>query len=112
MLVIPPNVEKMDGVKTIFVLLLTDEWERLAQFQYWMEMWLRKNLGNGIIRLSLEPGVVENGLGGINAGLGVLLQGVSCTMLVAEVGSPPKTFHFIFNILLSGLGINILKGKK
>ncbi|KAJ5512090.1 hypothetical protein N7463_001642 [Penicillium fimorum] len=83
--VIPADAEVVNGVETIFVLPSTDEGERLAQFQYWMGTWLRENLTNGVIRPSPDPRVVGKGLGSINAGLDVLLQGVSCTKLVVEV---------------------------
>lgn len=83
--IIPPDAEEVNGVETIFVLPSTDEEERLAQFRYWMGTWLRKNLANGTIRPSPELRVVGKGLGVINAGLDVLLRGVSCTKLVVEV---------------------------
>lgn len=83
--IIPPDVEEVNGVETIFVMPSMDERERLAQFEYWMGTWLRKNLANGTIRPSPEPRVVGEGVGAINAGLDVLLRGVSCTKLVVKV---------------------------
>lgn len=50
-----------------------------------MGTWLRENLAKGFVRPSPEPTVVGKGLGAINAGLDMLLQGVSCTKLVVEV---------------------------
>ncbi|KAJ5365945.1 GroES-like protein [Penicillium concentricum] len=83
--VIPADAEEVNGVETLFVLPSMDEGQRLAQFQCWMGTWLRENLANGTIRPSPEPRVVGKGLGAINAGLDVLLRGVSCTKLVVEV---------------------------
>lgn len=50
-----------------------------------MGTWLRANLANRTIKPSPEPRVVGKGLGAINAGLDVLLQGVSCAKLVVEL---------------------------
>ncbi|RMJ26334.1 hypothetical protein PHISP_02820 [Aspergillus sp. HF37] len=83
--VIPPDAEEVDGVEINFVMPSTDEGERLAQFGYWMGSWLRENLARETIRPSPEPRVVGRGLGAVNAGLDVLLRGVSCTKLVVEV---------------------------
>ncbi|CAI7572316.1 unnamed protein product [Penicillium crustosum] len=83
--IIPPDAEEVNGVETIFLMPSMDEGERLAHFRYWMGMWLRENLANGAIRPSPELRIVGKGLGAINAGLDVLLQGVSCTKLVVEV---------------------------
>ncbi|KAK7431631.1 hypothetical protein QQZ08_001849 [Neonectria magnoliae] len=83
--IIPPDAEEVNGVETIFLIPSIDEGERLAQFRYWMGTWLRENLAKGTIRPSPEPTVVGRGLGAINAGLDVLLRGVSCTKLVVEV---------------------------
>ncbi|KAJ5900739.1 uncharacterized protein N7473_004809 [Penicillium subrubescens] len=83
--IIPPDVEDVDGVETIFVMPSWEEGERLAQFQYWLGTWGRENLTNGTIRPSPEPRVVGKGLGAINGGLDVLFQGVSCAKLVVEV---------------------------
>ncbi|PLB51065.1 GroES-like protein [Aspergillus steynii IBT 23096] len=82
--IVPPDAEEADGVETIFVMPSTDEGERLARFRYWMGT-ARENLANGSIRPSPEPRVVGKGLEAINAGLDVLLRGVSCTKLVVEV---------------------------
>lgn len=83
--VIPPDMEEVDGVETIFVMPSVNEGERLAQFRYWMGTWLREKLANGIVRPSPELRVVGKGLGAINTGLDVLLRGVNCTKLVVEV---------------------------
>lgn len=83
--VIPPDTEEVDGVETIFVMPSMDEEERLAEFQYWMGTWLRAKLANRTIKPTPEPRVVGKGLGAINAGLDVLLQGVSCAKLVVEL---------------------------
>jgi NADPH:quinone reductase-like Zn-dependent oxidoreductase len=83
--VIPPDAEEVSGVETIFVLPSTDEGERLTQFRYWMGTWLRESLVKGTVRPSPEPRVVGKGLGAINAGLDILLRGVSCTKLIVEV---------------------------
>lgn len=48
-------------------------------------MWLRDSLAAGLITPSLGPRGVGKGLGTINAGLEILLEGVSCTKLVVEV---------------------------
>ncbi|KAL4929753.1 zinc-binding alcohol dehydrogenase family protein [Aspergillus undulatus] len=82
---IPDTLEEVDGVKTTFLNPSTDEKERLAQFQYWMGNWGRRNLVKGAIRPSLEVRVVGRGLGATNAGLDLLRKGVSCTKLVVEV---------------------------
>ncbi|KAK7397777.1 hypothetical protein QQX98_012857 [Neonectria punicea] len=83
--IVPPDAEDVNGVETIFLMPSMDEGERLVQFRYWMGTWLRENLSKGTIRPSPEPTVVGRGLGAINAGLDVLLRGVSCTKLVVEV---------------------------
>lgn len=83
--IIPPDAEEVNGAETIFLMPSMDEGERLAHFRYWMGTWSRENLANGAIRPSPEPRIVGKGLGAINAGLDVLLQGVSCTKLVVEV---------------------------
>ncbi|KAH8691168.1 chaperonin 10-like protein [Talaromyces proteolyticus] len=83
--IIPPDADVVDGVQTIFVQPSTEEGERLEQFRYWMGTWLRENLAKGVIRPSPEPRVVGKGLDAINAGLDMLLRGVSCTKLVVEV---------------------------
>ncbi|KAK2592627.1 hypothetical protein QQS21_009692 [Conoideocrella luteorostrata] len=82
---VPSDAEDVDGVEAIFVLPSTNEDERLAQFRYWLGTWLRENLVNEAIRPSPEVRVVGKGLGAINAGLDLLLQGVSCTKLVVEI---------------------------
>ena len=84
--VVPPDVQQVEGLQTIFVMpSMDDEEKRLAQFQYWMGTWLRENLAKGAIRPSRAPQVVGRGLGGVNLGLDELLKGVSCTKLVVEV---------------------------
>lgn len=83
--VVPPDAEVVDGIETIFVLPSAVEGERLQQFQYWIGTWLRENLAKGTIRPSPEPKVVGKGLGAINAGLDMVLRGVSCTKLVVEL---------------------------
>lgn len=83
--VVPPDAEVVNGLETIFVLPSTVEGERLQQFQYWIGTWLRENLAKGTLRPSPEPKVVGKGLGAINAGLDMMLRGVSCTKLVVEV---------------------------
>lgn len=83
--IVPPDADLVDGVETIFLQPSTEEGERLEQFRYWMGTWLRENLAKGFVRPSPEPTVVGKGLGAINAGLDMLLQGVSCTKLVVEV---------------------------
>ncbi|CAI7591739.1 unnamed protein product [Penicillium viridicatum] len=83
--IIPPDAEEGNGVETIFLMPPTDEGDRLAHFGYWMGTWLRENLANGTIRPSPEPIIVGKGLGAINGGLDMLLQGVSCTKLVVEI---------------------------
>lgn len=83
--VIPLGIEKVDGVKLIFVQPSANKEERLAQFQYWMGTWLRETLISGAIRPSPKPRIVGRGLGAINAGLDLLLKGVSCTKLVIEI---------------------------
>jgi NADPH:quinone reductase-like Zn-dependent oxidoreductase len=82
---IPRDAQEINGIETKMVMPSMDEGERLAQFRYWMGTWLKQNLANGIIRPSPEPRVVGKGVGAINAGINVLLQGVSCTKLVVEV---------------------------
>lgn len=83
--IIPPDAEEVNWAETIFLMPSMDEGERLAHFRYWMWTWSRENLANGAIRPSPEPRIVGKGLGAINAGLDVLLRGVSCTKLVVEV---------------------------
>lgn len=80
-----PNADVVDGVETTFVQPSKEEEKRLEQFQYWMGSWLRENLAKGVIRPSPEPRIVGKGLGAINVGLDMLLEGVSCTKLVVEV---------------------------
>lgn len=83
---VPPDAQVVNGMETIFVLPSMVEEERLQQFRYWFGTWLRENLVKGTIRPSPEYKVVGKGLGAINAGLDMLLQGVSCTKLVVELG--------------------------
>ena len=83
--IVPPDADVVDGVEIIFLQPSMEEGERLEQFRYWMGTWLRENLAKGVVRPSPEPTVVGKGLGAINAGLDMLLQGVSCTKLVVEV---------------------------
>lgn len=83
--VLPADVDVVDGVETFFVMPSMDEGERLAHFQYWLGSWPAEKLVNGAIRPSPEPRVVGKGLAAVNAGLDVLLRGVSCAKLVVEV---------------------------
>ncbi len=83
--IVPPDADVVDGVETIFIQPSMEEGERMEQFRYWMGTWLKENLAQGTIRPSPEPRVVGKGLGAINAGLDMLLQGVSCMKLVVEV---------------------------
>lgn len=83
--IVPPDAAAVDGVETIFIRPSWDPQERLAQFQYWMGTYLRKNLAEGAIRPSPEPKVVGKGVGAINAGLDMLRKGVSCVKLVVEI---------------------------
>jgi NADPH:quinone reductase-like Zn-dependent oxidoreductase len=83
--IVPPDTDLVDGVEIIFLQPSAEEGERLEQFRYRMGTWLRENLAKGAVRPSPEPTVVGKGLGTINAGLDMLLQGVSCTKLVVEV---------------------------
>lgn len=84
--VVPADADVVDGVEIIFLQPSTEEGDRLEQFRYWMGTWLWENLAKGAIRPSPEPSVVGKGLGAINAGLDIILQGVSCRKLVVEVG--------------------------
>ncbi|CAM1503166.1 Fc.00g079420.m01.CDS01 [Cosmosporella sp. VM-42] len=83
--VVPPDADVVNGMETIFVMPSMVEGERLQQFQYWIGTWLRENLAKGTLRPSPEPKTVGKGLGAINSGLDILLQGVSCTKLVVEL---------------------------
>lgn len=83
--IVPLDADLVEGVEVIFLQPSTQEGERLEQFRYWMGTWLREKLAKGDIRPSPEPTVVGKGLGAINAGLDMFLQGVSCTKLVVEV---------------------------
>lgn len=83
--IIPPDADDVNWVETIFVMPSWEESERLDQFKYWLGTWGRENLANGTIKPSPEPRVVGKGLGAINAGLDMLLHGVSCAKLVVEV---------------------------
>jgi len=82
---VPTDADVIDGVEVIFLRPSADEGERLKQFHYWMGTWLRENLVKKVVKPSPEPTIVGKGLGAINAGLDMLLQGVSCTKLVVEV---------------------------
>ncbi|KAK8031278.1 hypothetical protein PG990_001012 [Apiospora arundinis] len=82
----PPDAEVVEGVEAIFLQPSTEEGERLEQFRCWMGTWLRECLVEGSVRPSPEPRVVGKGLGAINAGLDMVLQGVSCAKLVVEIG--------------------------
>jgi hypothetical protein len=82
---LPTDAEVVEGVRSVFVFPSTVEEERLGQFRYWLGVWLGENLAKGTIRPSPEPTVVGTGLDAINAGLDLLLRGVSCTKLVVEV---------------------------
>jgi NADPH:quinone reductase-like Zn-dependent oxidoreductase len=83
--IVPPDAKSVDGVEVVFLQPSANERERLEEFRYCMGTWLRENLAKWVIRPSPEPTVVAKGLGAINAGLDMLLQGVSCTKLVVEV---------------------------
>ncbi|KAK7968007.1 GroES-like protein [Apiospora aurea] len=82
---LPQDAEVVEGVETVFLVPSSEEEVRLRQFRSWMGTWLRESLGKGLIKPSPEPKVVGKGLGDINAGLDMVLQGVSCTKLVVEV---------------------------
>ncbi|KAK8100492.1 GroES-like protein [Apiospora kogelbergensis] len=84
---LPADMGVVDGVETVFLIPSTEEKVRLEQFQFWMGTWLRRSLVKGSVRPSPEPRVVGKGLGTINAGLNMVLQGVSCAKLVVEIGS-------------------------
>jgi NADPH:quinone reductase-like Zn-dependent oxidoreductase len=83
--IVPPEAEVVTGLETIFVLPSENEEERLAQFRYWLGTWLGENLPKRTIRPSPEPRLVGKGLEYINAGLDMLLEGVSCVKLVVEI---------------------------
>jgi NADPH:quinone reductase-like Zn-dependent oxidoreductase len=83
--IIPPDAEEVNGVETIFAMPSMNEQERLAQFEYWMGTFLRKKLASGTIRPSPELRVVGDGVGDIDAGLDVLLRGVSCEKLIVRI---------------------------
>ncbi|KAH9893115.1 GroES-like protein [Xylariomycetidae sp. FL2044] len=83
--IVPADADIVDGLETIFLMPSQNEGERLEQFRYWMGMWLRERLAEGVIRPSPEPEVLDGGLKAINAGLDRVLRGVSCTKLVIEV---------------------------
>lgn len=82
---VPTDADVVNGVETIFVQPSMEDGERLEQFRYWMGTWLGGNLAKGTVRPSPEPTIVGKGLGAINVGLDMLLQGVSCTKLVVEI---------------------------
>ncbi|CEL11171.1 hypothetical protein ASPCAL14276 [Aspergillus calidoustus] len=83
---IPADAEEVPGVETIFVMpSMTDEVERLAQFEYWLCTWLRERLSEGSITPSPRVRVLGKGLEAINKGLDELARGVSCVKLVVEV---------------------------
>jgi NADPH:quinone reductase-like Zn-dependent oxidoreductase len=83
---IPADAEQVPGIETIFVMpSMTDEVERLAQFEYWLGTWLRERLSEGNITPSPRVRVVGKGLEAINKGLDELARGVSCVKLVVEV---------------------------
>ncbi|KAK8012918.1 alcohol dehydrogenase [Apiospora marii] len=83
---LPVNADVVDGVETVFLQPSTEEGEGLEQLRYWMATWLKESLERGLVRPSPEPRVVGKGLGAIDAGLDMVLQGVSCTKLVVEIG--------------------------
>ncbi|KAI2793618.1 hypothetical protein POX_a00199 [Penicillium oxalicum] len=83
---VPPDAEKVPGMEIIFVMPAMSEEQRLAEFRYWMGSWARTNLASGAIRPSPQPKVIGFGLNAVNAGLDELIQGVSCSKLVIEVG--------------------------
>ncbi|KAK8065076.1 hypothetical protein PG997_011823 [Apiospora hydei] len=83
---LPTDAEVVEGVGTVFLVPSSEEEVRLKQFRHWMGTWLRETLAKGLIRPSPEPRVVGKGLKDINAGLDMVLQGVSCTKLVVEIG--------------------------
>jgi NADPH:quinone reductase-like Zn-dependent oxidoreductase len=83
--IVPADAAVVDGVETIFVMPASDEGERLAQFEYWMGTFLRENLAKGAIMPSPEPKFVGKGVGAINAGLDLVVKGVSCMKLVVEI---------------------------
>lgn len=82
---LPPDAKTVRGTEAIFLQPSTNEEVRSEQFRYWMGTWLRQNLAKGSIRPSPEPKVVGKGVRAINAGIDLLIQGVSCTKLVIEI---------------------------
>ena len=82
---LPDEVPHVPGVETMFLMPPAEEQERLAHFEYCLGTWLRKHLAEGSVAPSPGLTVVGKGVGSINAGLDVLLRGVSCTKLVVEI---------------------------
>lgn len=82
---LPADADVVDGMETVFLQPSTEEGEGLEQLRFWMGTWLKESLERGLVRPSPEPRVVGKGLGAINAGLDMVLQGVSCAKLVVEV---------------------------
>ncbi|KAK8064166.1 GroES-like protein [Apiospora saccharicola] len=83
---LPADAEILDGVETVFLEPSTDEVKGLEQVRYWMGTWLRESLEKRLVKPSPGPKVVGKGLGAINTGLDMVLQGVSCAKLVVEIG--------------------------
>ncbi|KAI1862853.1 uncharacterized protein JN550_010000 [Neoarthrinium moseri] len=88
--IVPPDADVIDGMETIFIMPSLEEGVRLEEFRYWMGTWLRKNLAKGVIRPSPEPMVVGKGLGSINAGLDMLLQGLTGRRLSSRFQNPGR----------------------
>lgn len=83
---LPQDIKEVRGVETVMVMpAMADEANRLAQFEYWMGIWLKEKLAEGVIRPSPEARIIGHGVGAINQGLDLLLKGVSCTKLVVEI---------------------------
>lgn len=82
---VPENIELVNGMEVIFVQPVNETERRLEQFRYWMGTWLRQNLWQDLIKPSPKPKVIGRGLDNINAGIDMLLEGVSCTKLIIEL---------------------------
>ncbi|KAI1078960.1 GroES-like protein [Whalleya microplaca] len=80
-----PDAPTVEGIETKFVAASPDDKKCAEQFSFWFNHWLKEKLENREIVSSPKTQVHAGGLDGVNKGLDILKEGVSCTKLVLEI---------------------------
>ncbi|KAI0150120.1 GroES-like protein [Hypoxylon sp. NC0597] len=80
-----PGDPTAEGIDTKFVAASLDAGERVKQFSFFFNVWLKDKLEKREIIPSPKIQLLDGGLGGIDRGLDTLKTGVSCTKLVLEI---------------------------